>query len=155
MTLRTRFADDLKHAMKARDECRTATLRLILATLKDRDIASRGEGRDDGLGEDEVLEMLAKMIRQRRESAKVYDDAGRKDLAEQERSEIAVIESYMPKPLDAAEAEAAVRVVLGEIGATSVKDIGRTMAALKERYAGRMDFAKASAQVRRILAGDG
>jgi uncharacterized protein YqeY len=153
--LRPRFAEDLKAAMKAQDKLRMATLRLIVATLKDRDIAARDEGNEEGIGEDRILDMLAKMIRQRRESIDLYEQAGREDLARQEADEIAVIEGYMPKPLDEAETAEAVRETIAEVGATSVKDMGRTMAALKANYAGRMDFAKASALAREALAGNG
>ena len=151
--LRRRFADDLKTAMKARDSCRVATLRLILATLKDRDIAARGEGSDDGIGDDQLLDMLVKMVRQRRESVTIYEDAGRSELAAREAEEIAIIEDYMPTPLDEAETEAAVRAVIDELGATSIKDMGRTMAALKKNYAGRMDTARAGGLVKTILIG--
>jgi hypothetical protein len=153
--LRSRFAEDLKAAMKAQDKCRMATLRLILATLKDRDIAAREEGNEEGIGEDRILDMLAKMIRQRRDSIGLYEQAGRDDLARQEAEEITVIEGYLPKPLDEAETAEAVRETIAELGAASAKDMGRTMAALKARYAGRMDFAKASALAREALAGNG
>ncbi len=132
-----------------------ATLRLILATLKDRDIAARAEGNEEGIGEDQILDMLAKMVRQRRDSIALYEQAGREDLASQEAEEITVIEGYLPKPLDEAETAEAVRETIAEVGATSVKDMGRTMAALKAKYAGRMDFAKASAVAREALAGNG
>ncbi len=154
-TLRSRFAEDLKVAMKAQAKCRVATLRLILATLKDRDIAARAEGNEEGIGEDQILDMLAKMVRQRRDSIALYEQAGREDLASQEAEEITVIEGYLPKPLDEAETAEAVRETIAEVGATSVKDMGRTMAALKAKYAGTMDFAKASAVAREALAGNG
>ena len=151
--LRRRFADDLKTAMKAKDSCRVATLRLILATLKDRDIAARGDGRDEGIGDDQLLDMLVKMVRQRRESVTIYQEAGRSELAAREAEEIAIIEGYMPTPLDEAETEAAVRAVIDDLGATSIKDMGRTMAALKKHYAGRMDTARASGLVKTNLTG--
>jgi hypothetical protein len=150
--LRTRFADDLKSAMKAKEKCRVATLRLILAALKDRDIAARGDG-SDGIGDSEVLEMLAKMVRQRREAVTIYEEAGRTELAAREAEEIAVIEDYTPKPLDDAATEEAVRAVIADVGATTIKDMGRTMAALKEGYAGRMDMAAASGLVKTALTG--
>ena len=153
--LRTRFADDLKSAMKAQDTCRVATLRLILATLKDRDIAARGERGENSIDDEQILEMLAKMVRQRRESGALYEQSGRADLASREAEEIGIIEEYMPTPLDDAETEAAVRAVLVEVEARTIKDMGRAMAALKAAYAGRMDFAKASALVRQVLAGSG
>lgn len=151
--LRTRFTDDLKSAMKAKDKCRVATLRLVMATLKDRDIAARGDGGNDGIGDDQILDMLGKMVRQRRESVTIYEAAGRTELAEREAEEISVIEDYMPRPLDQAETESAVRDVIAELGATSIKDMGRTMAALKKKYAGRMDTARASGLVKTILTG--
>jgi uncharacterized protein YqeY len=152
---RTRFADDLKSAMKAQDTCRVATLRLILATLKDRDIAVRGDGEQDSVSDEDILEMLAKMVRQRRESVTLYEQSGRDDLAAREAEEISIIEEYMPTPLDAAETEAAVREALAKVDAKSVKDMGRAMAALKADYAGRMDFGKASGLVKQILTGGG
>ena len=153
--LRSRFANDLKTAMKAKDRCRTATLRLILATLKDRDIAARGDGVEGGIDKGRILEMLDKMVHQRRESIAFYEQAGRDELARQEAEEIVVIEAYMPKPLDAEETARAVRETIAGLEATSVKDMGRTMAALKASYAGRMDFAKASALVKESLASRG
>ena len=153
--LRTRFADDLKSAMKAQDSCRVATLRLILATLKDRDIAARGESDQNDVSDEQILEMLAKMVRQRRESAALYEDSGRDDLASREAEEIRIIEEYMPTPLDEAETESAVRDALTKVEAKSIKDMGRAMAALKADYTGRMDFAKASGLVKQILAGPG
>lgn len=152
---RTRFADDLKSAMKAQDTCRVATLRLILATLKDRDIAARGDGEQNSVSDEDILEMLAKMVRQRRESVTLYEQSGRDDLAAREAEEISIIEEYMPTPLDEAETEAAVREALAKVGAKSVKDMGRAMAALKADYAGRMDFGKASGLVKQILTGGG
>ena len=153
--LRVQFSADLKQAMKSKDDCRVATLRLILATLKDRDIAARAEGNDEGIDDDQILDMLAKMVRQRRESVAIYRQAGRNDLAEREAEEIAVIEEYMPKPLDEAETATAVADALAELGASSLKDVGRVMATLKERYPGRMDFARASALAKQRLAGRG
>jgi len=152
---RTRFADDLKSAMKAQDSCRVATLRLILATLKDRDIAARGESEQSSVSDEQILDMLAKMVRQRRESAALYADSGRDDLASRETEEIRIIEEYMPTVLDDAETEAAVREALAKVEAKSIKDMGRAMAALKADYAGRMDFAKASGLVKQILVGTG
>ena len=137
--------------MKAREALTSSTLRLILAALKDRDIAARGKGNADGIGEAEILAMLQSMIKQRGESIALYEQGGRLDLAEREAQEIAVIETYLPAPLDDAESAEAVDQVIQEIGAESLKDMGRTMAALKERYAGRMDFAKVSAAVKERL----
>lgn len=150
--LRERLNDALKVAMKAKERRKVSTLRLILAALKDREIAVRSGGKDDGVGDDEILQLLAKMIRQRRESIRLYEEGGRVDLAESEAEEIGIIEEFMPRQLDAAETEAAVRQAIEEVGATGLKDMGRTMTALKARYAGQMEFAKASAIVKKELA---
>ena len=155
MELRSRFADDLKVAMKAKERCRVATLRLIMATLKDRDIAARGDGNEDGIDDRRILEMLDKMVRQRCDSIALYEQAGRDELARQEAEEILIIKGYMPKALDADETAAVVQTTLAELGADSVKDMGRVMAALKTSYAGRMDFAKVSALVKESLVGGG
>ena len=149
--LREKFRESLKTAMKARNERATATLRLILAALKDRDIAARGRGKMDGIDEAEILSMLQTMIKQRRESIAHFEQGGRLELAQQEQEEIAIIEGFLPKQMSEAEAAAAIKAVIGEIGAASIKDMGRTMTALRERYAGRMDFAKASAAVKQAL----
>ncbi len=149
---RERFAEDLKAAMKSKDRCRVSTLRLIVAALKDRDIAARGNG-DDGIDEAAIEDMLAKMIRQRRESVKLYEEAGRLDLSEQEAREITVIEDYLPKQFNEEEIDRAVHDMISELGACGVKDMGRTMAALKTTYGGCMDFSKASCIVKSYLAG--
>lgn len=149
--LREKFKDDLKLAMKARNERATSTLRLIQAALKDRDIAARGRGKMDGIDEAEILSMLQGMIKQRRESIEQFEKGGRPELARQEQEEIAVIEGYLPQQIGDAEAEKAVKDLIAELGAASIKDMGRTMAALKERYAGRMDMTKASALVKQAL----
>nr|WP_281502912.1 GatB/YqeY domain-containing protein [Ancylobacter crimeensis] len=148
--LRDAINASLKDAMKAQDKLRLGTLRLINAAIKDRDIEARGHGRDP-LSDDEVLGLLTKMIKQREESAKVYEEAGRVDLATQERDEVVVIQGFLPKQMTEAEAAAAVKAVIEEIGAQGLKDMGRTMAALKERYTGTMDFAKASGTVKGLL----
>jgi uncharacterized protein YqeY len=140
----------LKDAMKAQDRRRVSTLRLMSAAIKDRDIVARGEGKGQAT-EEELLQLLAKMIRQRQESAKIYEDAGRAELAAAEREEIAIIESYLPKQLGEAEMREAIASVVKETGAGGVKDIGRVMAALKARYAGRMDFGQASGMVKEHL----
>ena len=150
--LRTSLSDQLKAAMKAREQRKVSTLRLILAALKDRDIAARANGNAEGIGDEDILQLLAKMVRQRRESIKLYEQGGRVDLAEREAEEIEIIESFMPRQLDGAELEAAVHEAIKEVGATGLKDMGRAMAALKARYAGRMDFAKASTLVKQKLA---
>ncbi len=149
--LRDELTDALKVAMKAKDPRRVSTLRLILAAVKDRDIAVRSEGNTDGVPDAEILQLLTKMVRQRRDSIKLYEEGGRVDLAERESEEITVIEGFLPRQLDQAEIEAAVREVVAELGATGLKDMGRTMAALKARYAGCMDFGKTSAMVKEML----
>lgn len=150
--LRTRLNDDLKEAVKAQDKCEVATLRLILAALKDRDIAARSNGNCDGIGEDEILEMLNKMVRQRRDSIKLYEEGDRPELAEKERKEIAVIQQFLPQQLGEDEMRGAIGAVIGELDAHTIKDMGRVMGTLKERFAGRMDFSKASAVVKERLA---
>ena len=149
--LRTRLNDALKAAMKAKETRTLATVRLILAALKDRDIAARGKGNLEGIDEDGILAMLQSMIKQRRESIVLYEKGGRLDLARQEAEEITVIEQFLPRQLGEDEMAEAVKTVIQEVEAKSLKDMGRTMAALKERYAGRMDFHKASAQVKERL----
>jgi hypothetical protein len=151
MSLREKLTDAMKEAMKAKDAKRLATVRLMLASLKDRDIAARSETSRELLGDDEILTLLAKMIKQREESAAVYVQGGRPELAENERAEIAVIREFMPQQMDEAAAKAAIAAVVAELGATSVKDMGKVMGALKERYAGQMDFGKASGQVKDAL----
>ena len=146
--IRERLSNDLKEALKARESARVSTLRLILAAVKDRDIAARGDDNPDGVPDADILALLGKMIKQRQESARVYEEAGRLDLAEQERAETEVIRAYMPKPMSAAEIEAAVRQVIAETGADSVRDIGKVMGLLKSRYAGKMDFAVAGTAVK-------
>lgn len=148
---RARLNDSLKEAMKAKDKGAVSTLRLILAALKDRDIAARTKGKADGIGEDEILDLLQKMVRQRQDSIEMYDKAGRKDLVEKETAEIEVIERFLPKQLDDDEIRGAVGEVVGELEASSIKDMGRVMSELKSRYAGRMDFSKASALVKEQL----
>lgn len=142
--LRSRIEQALKQAVLARNECAVSTLRLVLAALKDRDIAERGKGNPAGLNEAQQQEMLAAMIRQRRESIKAFEQGNRPDLAKQEANEIAVIEAFLPKQLSEDEIAAAVAAAIDEIGARGLKDIGRVMALLKQRYPGQMDFAKAS-----------
>ncbi|MBC8338037.1 MAG: GatB/YqeY domain-containing protein [Rhodospirillales bacterium] len=150
--LRTRIADALKTAMKSKDAKSTATLRLIMAALKDRDIAARSKGNKDGILEDEVLGMLQSMIKQRRESISLYEKGGRMELAQQEAEEIAVIEEFLPEQMSEDDMTAAIDTVIGETEAASLKDMGRVMAALKDRHAGSMDFSKASALVKSRLS---
>ena len=153
MSLREQLNDAMKEAMKAKDTKRLATLRLMLAALKDRDIAARTETSRELLGDDEILGLLAKMIKQREESAAAYDAGNRPELAAGEREEIAIIRSFMPAQMDEAGDEGRRRqAVIAELGAASIKDMGKVMAALKERYAGQMDFAKASGTVKELLS---
>lgn len=149
--LRTRLSDALKDAMKAKEALATSTLRLILAALKDRDIAERTKGNGEGVGDDAILEMLQKMVRQRHESIEMYTKGGRPELAKREGEEIEVIERFLPRQMDETDMRAAIEAAIGELGAASVKDMGRVMAVLKERYPGRMDFGKASGIVKEAL----
>ena len=149
--LRARLGDALKSAMKAKVARRVSTLRLILAALKDRDIAARGDGNAEGIPDDDILNMLATMIRQRRDSIVFYKKGGRDDLVRQEQEESEIINDFLPKQLDEQEMEAASREMIAEVGAQGLKDMGRIMAGLKARYAGRMDFGKASGIVKEIL----
>ncbi len=138
--------------MKAKDSRRVSALRLILAALKDRDIAARPKDVTGGIGEDEILSMLQTMIRQRRESIAAEEQGGRLELARQEEEEIAVIEEFLPAQLGAPEMRLAIEQEIARIGAAGLKDMGRIMAALKAKYAGRMDFGKASGIVKQLLA---
>ena len=149
--LRQSFRDRLKEAMKARDSRTVSTVRLILAGLKERDVAARGQGNLDGLSEAEIQRMLQAMIKQRRESIALYQQGNRPDLAEQESEEIAVIESFLPRQLDEDEIEAAAKAAIDETGATTVRDLGKVMALLRERHGGVIDFGHAGAIVRRLL----
>jgi uncharacterized protein YqeY len=149
--LRQRLNDELKAAMKSRDQRATSALRLILAALKDRDIAARDRGITNGIDEPEIIDMLQKMVRQRQESIAMYQKAARQELVDQEQGEIDIIERFLPKKMSESEANAAIAGVIAELGASSIKDMGRVMAALKERYAGRMDFAKVGQQVKQKL----
>jgi uncharacterized protein YqeY len=151
--LRQRLSDELKSAMLSRDVRTVSTVRLILAALKDRDIAARPRGVADGIPEDEILQMMQSMMKQRRESIALYEQGGRLELAQQEADEIAIIERFLPVQLSAEDVSDAVAAVIAEIGAQGLKDMGRTMAALKERYVGQMDFTKASAVVKGQLLG--
>jgi uncharacterized protein YqeY len=150
--LRQRLNEELKAAMLAKDARTVSTVRLIMAALKDRDIAARGRGVTDGIGEDEILQMLQSMMKQRRESIALYEQGGRLELAQQEAEEIAIIERFLPKQLSEAETAAAVGALIAELNAGGLKDMGRVMAALRERYAGQMDFSKASAIVKQQLS---
>jgi uncharacterized protein YqeY len=151
MGLREEFNTALKEAMKAKAQRRVSTLRLMLAALKDRDIANRTEESKAGIGDDEIRLLLAKMIKQREESAATYDSGGRPELAAAEREEITIIQEFLPKQMSDAEVAAAAKAVIAELGATSMKDMGKVIATLKERHAGQMDFAKASGVVKGLL----
>ena len=149
--LRQAFRDRLKGAMKARDARTVSTVRLILAGLKERDVAARGQGNLDGLSETEIQRMLQTMIKQRRKSIELYRQGNRPDLVEHENEEIAVVESFLPRQLDEGEIEAAVKAAIGETGATTPKDLGKVMAALRERHGGVIDLGRAGVIVRRLL----
>ena len=149
--IRDQLSDALKIAMKARDERTILTVRLILAALKDRDIAQRGKGNPDGLGESDILQLLNTMIRQRRESISQYESGGRIDLAEREGEEIVVIQRFLPPQIEGEDMVKEIQALVGEENAKTIKDMGRTMSVLKEKYAGRMDFAKASGVVKELL----
>ena len=146
-----RFNEALKVALKSQDKVRISTLRLINAAIKDRDIADRTDNGGVGVSEDVVLEILAKMIKQRQESLSAYEEAGRLDLADQERSEIVIIQEFMPRQLEDDEIIAAVDAALAEVGAETLKDMGKVMGLLKQKYTGQMDFGKAGARVKEKL----
>jgi uncharacterized protein YqeY len=150
MTLRDRLSRAVKDAMKARDALRVSTLRLMTSALKDRDIAARTRA-GGAVADDEILQMLQTMVRQRRESAGIYETAGRPELAQKEMEEIAIIEGFLPRQMSDAEARDAIASLIAELGATSIKDMGRVMAQIKERFAGKMDFSRASGLVKSLL----
>lgn len=149
--MREKLTESMKEAMKAKDSRRLSTVRLIQSAVKDRDIANRGTGKDAAT-DDEILQILQKMVKQREESAKIYEDAGRAELATQEREEIAVLKTFMPEQLSDEKVDEIVAAVVAEIGAEGMKDMGKVMAALRERYAGQMDFAKASGVIKAKLS---
>lgn len=149
--LRARIDDALKTAMKAKETHTVATIRLIMAALKDRDIAARSKGNSDGISEDEILSMLQSMIKQRRESVEMYEKGGRAELAEQEAAEIVIIETFLPEQMDDKAVSAAIEEAIKEVGAGSLKDMGKVMGILKGKFAGQMDFSKASAGVKAKL----
>lgn len=153
MDVRQRLSAALKVAMKAKEADRLSTLRLINAAIKDRDIALRGTGAEEGavVGEDDVLAILGRMVKQRQESARAYEEGGRLELAEKELVEIKVISEFLPRQLDDAETGAAVDAAIAKTGATSIRDMGRVMAALKEKYTGQMDFARVGPMVKNRL----
>lgn len=149
--LRAQIMQAMKDAMKSGDKARLSTIRLMQSAIKDKDIASRTDGRNDGVSDAELLDLFSKMVKQRRESAELYEKGERPDLVEKERAEIAVLEEFMPRQMGEDEVKAAVAAVVAELGASSIKDMGKVMGALKERYAGQMDFAKAGAAVKAAL----
>ena len=148
--MRDKIAEALTAAIKAHDKRRVSTLRLILAAIKDRDIAHRGAGKDP-VTDDEVSAILAKMIKQREESAKLYEEGNRLELAEGERAEIEIIRDFLPAQLCEADVKKAIQDVVSEVGAEGLRDMGKCMNVLKERYPGKMDFAKASGLVKELL----
>jgi len=148
--MREKINAALKLAIKAQEKRRMSTLRLMNAAIEDRVIAARSTGQE-GLSEAEILEILAKMVKQRRESIETYEQAGRMELAQQEQEEIDIIQTFMPRQMSEEETLAACKKVVGELRCESLKDMGRTMGTLKERYAGQMDFAKASQIVKELL----
>ncbi len=150
--LRAQLSDNLKTAMKAKDRCAVSTIRLVLAALKDRDIAARTQGSGEKISDEQILEVLQKMVRQRNDSIEMFTKGGRQDLVDREKREIEVIEGFLPKGLDEAEAREAVEAVIAELEAGTIKQMGQVMAELKRRYPGRMDFGKASALVKARLA---
>ena len=152
MDLRTRIGGALKDAMKAKDADRLSTLRLINAAIKDRDISLRGEGREDGVTDAEVLQILGKMVKQRQESARAYEEGGRLELAEKERAEVTVIEEFLPRQLSEAEVAAAVDRAIAATGAEGIRDMGKVMGELKARYTGQMDFGAVGPMVKDRLA---
>ncbi|WP_298561863.1 GatB/YqeY domain-containing protein [uncultured Aliiroseovarius sp.] len=151
MDMRSRVNDALKTAMKNKDAARLTTLRLINAAIKDQDIALRGKSEDTQVSDADVLAILGKMVKQRQESARAYEEGGRLELAEKELEEITVIEDFLPRQLSEAEAEAAVAAAIAEVGADSIRDMGKVMGALKAKFTGQMDFGKVGPMVKAKL----
>jgi uncharacterized protein YqeY len=152
MSLRERLQISLKEAMKAKEVDRLSTLRLINAAIKDREIAVRGEGGEVEVGEGDILAILGKMVKQRQESARAYEEGGRLELAEKELAEVKVIEEFLPRQLSAAEVEAAIVAAVAEVGADSIRDMGKVMAVLKGKYTGQMDFGAVGPMVKARLS---
>lgn len=150
--LRDQLNVALKEAMKAKDQARVSTIRLILAAFKERDIAARTDGPDAGVGEAELVNVLQKLVKQRRDSVEAYEKAARQDLADKEKAEIAIIESYLPQQLSEAEVKAAIAAAIAEVGAAGMKDMGKVIALLRERHGGTIDFGKASPLVKAALS---
>jgi uncharacterized protein YqeY len=141
----------VKDAMRSKEKLRLSTLRLINAAIKDKDIALRMEDRPDGVSSSEILQILGKMVKQRQESARAYEEGGRLELAQQELSEIKIIEEFLPRQLSNEDVAKAIEEVISDIGATSIRDMGKVMASLKETYTGQMDFGKAGAKIKSLL----
>ena len=152
MSKREEFNTALKEALKGKDQVGMSTIRLMIAALKDRDIAARGKGQAEGVSDDEILNMLQSMIKQRMESTKTYRDAGREDLATREEAEIEVIKRFLPKQMDDTEVKNTVDSLIAELGISDIKEMGKVMAELKTRYAGQMDMSRASGVVKERLA---
>lgn len=150
--LRDDLNQAMKDAMRAKDKRKLSTVRLVLAAIKEKDIAARGEDASDRDDDAVVIDILSKMVKQRKDSIKAYEEGGRCELAEQERDEIAIIQEFLPKQMSDAEIKAACAAIVAELGAEGLKDIGRCMAAMKEKYAGQMDFAKASVTIKGLLS---
>ena len=148
--MRAKISDALKTALKAGEKQRASTLRMVNAAIQDRDIANRGTGKGPA-GDDEVLQILTKMVKQRQESAKAFEDGKRPELAAQENAEIAIIAEFLPSQMEESEARIAIGEAIRETGATGARDMGKVMAELKAKYAGRMDFGKASGWVKELL----
>ncbi|NEX45317.1 GatB/YqeY domain-containing protein [Pseudotabrizicola algicola] len=152
MSLRERLQISLKEAMKAKEADRLSTLRLINAAIKDREIAARGEGGEGEVGEPDILAILGKMVKQRQESARAYEEGGRLELAEKELAEVRVIEEFLPRQLSAEEVQAAIGAAVAEVGADSIRDMGKVMAVLKGKYTGQMDFGTVGPMVKARLS---
>ena len=152
MDLRTKITDAMKQAMRDKAVERLATLRLVNAAIKDREIALRGTGKEEEIGDAQVLGILEKMTKQRRESARVYEEGGRVDFAERELAEIEVLAEFLPKQLSDGEVSAAIDAVLVDVGASTIRDMGKIMGALKGKYAGQMDFGAVGAMVKNKLS---
>lgn len=153
MSKRDELTTALKEALKSKDQTAMSTIRLITAAIKDRDIAARSTGNQEGISDAEILSLMQSMIKQRQESSKTYADNGRDDLAEREIDEITVIERFLPQQMSEEETSAAIETIIAETGASSIKDMGKVMAELKSRYAGQLDMAKAGGAVKAKLAG--
>ena len=152
MSLRDRLSISLKEAMRAKDATRLMTLRLINAAIKDRDIDARAEGNDTGVSDDDLLAILSKMVKQRQESARAYEEGGRLELAEKELSEITIVEEFLPRQLSAAETDQVIADAIAEADANSIRDMGKVMGVLKSKYTGQLDFGKVGGVVKAQLS---